>query len=248
MSIAPAKLVEAGNYLDGKARYSFLGIVGDGNHTYGYHLGKDRLTAGDYSIQWDRDKHGLSYAASAIDIGASSSADLVKLCDWMVGQAKRGLRPDTREIIGPQLNGRAYRWAVDDGWVGHIRSDGDDHETHIHESFFRDSEFKDKVQYYSPFFEGDEDDMTPAELFAAQLPTGGSFGGAIKTLLDRTNYLANVLGLAGRLDAILAAALDDDDVTVVLAPEALTALTEIKDELTKVASDTADELRDRLAE
>jgi N-acetylmuramoyl-L-alanine amidase-like protein len=53
-------------------------------------------------------------------------------------------------------------------------------------------------------------------------PTGvdnGTIGGALVTLLNRTDYLTNKLGLATRLDEILAAAVDDSNTTVTMSEE-----------------------------
>lgn len=71
-----------------------------------------------------------------------------------------------------------------------------------------------------------------------KLASGVTVGGALDTLLARSNYLANVLGLAGRLDAILAAALDDGDTTVVLDPQALAELAALRDAVRAVPAAT----------
>lgn len=85
-------------------------------------------------------------------------------------------------------------------------------------------------------------------LLTDKLPSGVTVGGALDTLLARTNYLANVLGLAARLDAILAAALDDGDTTVVLAPEALAELTAVREAIAAVPQVTADLVHADLAD
>lgn len=156
MSYAPQELLQLREYLHSRTGlpYGALGIVGDSGHTYGYHLGKDRLPANDYSTRMIRDKAGLTNAASAIDIGDFSQ--LRALTAWMVAEAKAGRRPDTREIIGPGAAGRAYRWAFENNWGATIRPSGDSHEFHVHESFFRDSENDDKIQYFRGFFEEDD--------------------------------------------------------------------------------------------
>jgi len=80
-------------------------------------------------------------------------------------------------------------------------------------------------------------------------PYGGidlNVGQALTTLLVRTNYLTNTLGLAGRLDAILAAAKDDGDTTVVIDPAALAELTMIRDAIAAVPAAVLDEQATRL--
>lgn len=156
MSYAPQRLLDLREYLHSETgvSYSSLGIVGDINHTSGYHLGDDRLGPNDYSVTGSRDQAGLTDAASAIDIGMYSR--LVEMTLWMVGEARAGRRPDTREIIGPAGDGRAYRWARENNWAPQIRANGDSHESHVHESFYRDSEFRDKIRFFSGFFGGDD--------------------------------------------------------------------------------------------
>lgn len=73
---------------------------------------------------------------------------------------------------------------------------------------------------------------------------GYSINYALVTLLHRTGAVEKALP---KLDAILAAALDDDDVTVQLSPEALAELTAIRDALTAVPAAVADEQAARLA-
>jgi len=57
-----------------------------------------------------------------------------------------------------------------------------------------------------------------------KLSNGVTVGGALVTIMDRTDYLANKLGLAQRLDQVLAAAVDDGNTTVTMTPEDRTAL------------------------
>jgi len=154
MSYAPQTLLEARAYILAHTDLSpvEVGIVGDDRHTYGYHLGKDRLPPNDYSAVHPRDKAGLTNAASALDIGNWSG--LVKLTKFLVAEAKAGRLPDVREIIGPDGSGRAYRWAVENNWSAQIRAKGDSHEWHCHISYFRDSEYRDKTAPFKKFFEG----------------------------------------------------------------------------------------------
>lgn len=153
MSFAPETLLDLRDYLKGETGLSDneLGIVGDSNHTYGYHLGEDRLPKDDYSARTKRDIAGLSDAASASDIGMFDR--LVELTDYLVAEGRAGRASDIREIIGPAADGRAYRYDSLSGWAAQLRSPGDPHEWHTHVSWYRDSEFRDKTALFQRFFD-----------------------------------------------------------------------------------------------
>ena len=164
MSYAPQTLLEARAYILAHTDLSpvEVGIVGDARHTYGYHLGKDRLPPNDYSARTARDKAGLTNAASALDIG--DFGDLWRLTEFLVAEARAGRLPDVREILGPLRDGRAYRWDHLDGWTAVRQPKGNSHEWHLHISYYRDSEYRDKTAPFRRFFEGGsgdgmEDDM-----------------------------------------------------------------------------------------
>lgn len=161
MSYAPQKLLDLRNYLQDRTGLSVnaLGIVGDSSHTYGYHLGEDRLPDGDYSAQTARDRAGLSDAASASDIGNFN--DLVALTAYLVAEARAGRAPDLRAVIGPHTDGRAYRWDFEDGSVDK-RADEDSHEWHAHLSWYRDSEHREKISLFRPFFDDSSRPSVPA--------------------------------------------------------------------------------------
>ncbi len=155
MSYAPKTLLDLDAYLRGHG-VPTVGIVGDAAHTYGYHLGKDRLRAGDYSASLARDKAGLTNAASAIDIG--NHTGLKALTNFLALAGAAGQAKDVREVIGPGFDGRAYRWSADNDWNREgPRAPGDSHEWHCHVSFYRDSEYRDKTGLFRPYIEGDDD-------------------------------------------------------------------------------------------
>lgn len=155
MSYAPDTIVEVQGYLHKRTKLTLnaLGIVGGAGHTYGYHLGADRLPRKDYSNDFARDRAGLSNAASALDIG--DFPKLRALTAHLVRLAQAGKLPDVREIIGPGPNGRAYRWAWELRYEPRLRAFGDDHEWHTHISYWRDSERRSKLAPFREFFEGD---------------------------------------------------------------------------------------------
>ncbi len=159
MSYAPKTLLDLDAYLRNHG-VPTVGIVGDSGHTYGYHLGKDRLPSGDYSASLARDRAGLTNAASAIDIG--NHTGLRALTNFLALAGASGAAKDVREVIGPGFDGRAYRWAAENDWDREgPRASGDSHEWHCHVSFYRDSEYRDKITLFEPYIEGD-DDMEPS--------------------------------------------------------------------------------------
>ena len=97
MSSSPQSLRQLGTYWTAQGGVN-LGVVGNAAHTYGYHLGRDRIYDGggpgkgdrDYSVQTRRDKAGLSDAASAIDLGRlnGSLPKLYRFSRWR-GIARR---------------------------------------------------------------------------------------------------------------------------------------------------------------
>lgn len=142
------------------------GIVGDGRHLKGYHLGEDRIYDGsgpglggaDYSVQTARDKAGLSEAASAIDLGKlnGSLPQLYKFSAWLVARC-RANRPgtaDVREVIYSPDGKTVLRWDRQRGYSSAPRTGEADssHLWHTHISFYRDSENRDKVGIFAPYF------------------------------------------------------------------------------------------------
>lgn len=138
-----------------------LGIVGDTSHIAsgsGYHLGRSNLAPGDYSIRTARDKAGLTDAASAIDLGRldGSLTKLQAFSVWLVAQGRSNATgtSDIREIIYSPDGVKVYGWSREAG----VRSTpilnyGDSgHLTHTHISFYRDSEGRDKVALFRPYF------------------------------------------------------------------------------------------------
>lgn len=157
MTFAPKTILDARDYIKAKTGldYASLGIVGDSAHRGGYHCGKDRLVSGDYSVyESSRDKNGLSYAASALDIGTFSKngKTLRSLSLWLVDQCKAGAADtkDIREIIYTPDGNSVKRWDR----LGERSSGDSSHLYHTHISFHRDSEFKDKTALFRRFWEG----------------------------------------------------------------------------------------------
>lgn len=164
MSYAPKSLLDLRTYLSKQSGYglSQFGIVGNTAHTGGYHLGKDRIFSStgkgwnDYSVKLTRDKSGLTDAASAIDIKFGSDYALLRrFSTWAVDQCKKKAPgfSDIREIIYSPDGKVVWRWSGVDYQIHTGPGNGDNsHLWHTHISYFRDSENRDKVNFYSAFF------------------------------------------------------------------------------------------------
>lgn len=147
-----------------------LGIVGDTKHKQrgvSYHLGSDDLAAGAYSATLKRDRKP-TLAASALDLGKLDGriGRLRRFSNWLVNQAQAGKTPDIREIIWSPDGIDVRRWDehLDEVIVSlrrhpdntvHVVHPGNGdatHYRHTHISFYRDSEFDPKVQFFQGFF------------------------------------------------------------------------------------------------
>jgi hypothetical protein len=121
-----------------------VGIVGDAAHRGGYHCGRDRVDADDYSVrESSRDRLGLTEAASALDIGQWSarvggkSHDLRSMSVWLVAQCKANTPDsrDIREIIYSPDGVTVRRWDR----LGKRSSGDSSHRWHTHISYHRDA-------------------------------------------------------------------------------------------------------------
>lgn len=185
MSYAPVSLTALGAYWSAQGGLN-LGIVGDVHHTIGYHLGRDRIysAAGigdqDYSVQYSRDKAGLSNAAAAIDLGPldGSIVHLRAFSNWLVDQCLHNpkVRADIREVIYSPDGVKVQRYSGIDNAIHTGAGNGDSsHLEHTHVSYYRDSQQRDKIAAFRPYF---EDDMI----------------GVTYRFVDRVNGIATVVG------------------------------------------------------
>ena len=223
----PPRLVELGKFWKAQGGVN-LGIAGDAGHVakgVSYHLGKDELVETAYSIQLPRDKAGLTNAASAIDLGKldGSLASLRAFSMWLVAscRADAAVRHDIREIIYSPDGKTVQRYSGTDNQIHTGPGNGDlSHRGHTHISYFRDSEFRDKVAVFRPFFEtaswGPDVnpeiralDPTAARVAIAIRKTGHDFGSEID-LADLKAALTNAGHSFG-------AVVDPADVQVLLA-------------------------------
>ena len=158
MTYAPASLTALGRYWTSHGGVN-LGVVGDTAHQakgISYHLGADKLASGAYSARTTRDTAGLSNAASAIDLGklGGSLAKLRTFSRWLVNRCLVAKCPDIREVIYSPDGSTVWRWESLDNQLRTGPGQGDlSHLGHTHISFFRDSEKRDKVGLFRPYFE-----------------------------------------------------------------------------------------------
>jgi hypothetical protein len=133
----------------------FLGIVGDANHTSGYHLGPDRIGGkSDYSIRLDRDVAGarkFPTFACAYDMGMGWSASRLWLA-WLVNECRNGAFGQIREIIGSLDGVHKQHWSQPGGFTTE-RYTGDNHIDHTHISVFRDTADQDHSGILRGFIE-----------------------------------------------------------------------------------------------
>lgn len=169
MTFAPPTLVELGRYWTDHGGVN-LGIVGDAAHQatgVSYHLGRDALSAGAYSIRTARDIAGLSNAASAIDLGRlrGSLPALRTFSRALVGAAQHNAAgtSDLREIIYSPDGLIVLRWDRERGSASAPRPGEADagHLTHTHISWYRDAETRDHTTAFRPLL---EDDVSPAPI------------------------------------------------------------------------------------
>jgi len=164
VSSTPATLAALGAFWTAQGGVN-LGVVGNTAHTVGYHLGRDRIYDGtgpglgdnDYSVQHARDRAGLTNAASAIDLGRldGSLPQLYAFSRWLVARcmADAATRRDIREIIYSPDGDRVQRWSGIDNAIHTGVGNGDaSHIGHSHISYFRDSQARDKIAAFRPYF------------------------------------------------------------------------------------------------
>lgn len=183
MTYPDPALVETQKYLKGRG-VPVLGIVGDVAHKRGYHVGKDRIfsTGGqgwlDYSVRTTRDKEGLSNAAMAIDIGRFRG--VIELGAFLRTEAKAGRERDIREIISERGDGsHIWRWdRVTGSTTGKPGSQELPH--HLHVSYYRDSEGRDKRPVYHRYFTQLPDTGTEDEVIYTIKGVDGPFPCTVK--------------------------------------------------------------------
>lgn len=101
----------------------FLGIKGDPNHSYGYHIAVEDLKRPDYSSQGPGDTTGPKDTACAIDVRVTPIADLYgkkvagwptasKFLEWVRVERAADRLPEVAELIGARRSWKTAGWKV----------------------------------------------------------------------------------------------------------------------------------------
>lgn len=199
MSYAPGTIHAVRAYLMPRTGLSpaSLGIVGDAAHQRrpSYHNGQDAITrygrtaTNDYSIRTSRDREPwLTNAASALDIGNFSRGGktLRRLSVSLVTQARAnapGTR-DMREIIYSPDGRRVLRWDRERGYSSLPREGEADnsHLWHTHVSWYRDSEYRNKLAPFERYFDPDYWAPEIAADIRKAYPTGYTVAAKLRNL------------------------------------------------------------------
>lgn len=119
-------------------RAKLSGIVGDVNHSFGYHLARRDLPSNDYSVVLGKDQLGKSDCASALDV--SLPPDLMKVVtSRLLKAAKSGdsRLHAVREFCGTTNGSTTHNYDLHSGHEGLGEWD-DSHLWHVHLSFYRE--------------------------------------------------------------------------------------------------------------
>lgn len=119
----------------------FLGIVGDQEHDYGYHL---CVPAGpdDYSGQGAANK-AVGNFSCAIDIGMDWPAAVAWL-HWLIKEIREDRIQGIAEVIGSYDGKNVRYWSDDDGWEdAGIKYSGSGHDRWTHVSVYRSTAHQD---------------------------------------------------------------------------------------------------------
>lgn len=140
---APALVIEKQRLIN-TIGGTFLGICGDANHTYGYHVPAANLPADDYSLEGPANTPVCEWHAAAIDIGMTdwpASRDWLK---WLIPQIANDNIKGIAEVIGSYDGVNVRYWSDSSGWsVDGIPYQGEGHDTHTHVAIYRSTALED---------------------------------------------------------------------------------------------------------
>lgn len=138
---APALLVER-KRLDNIGG-SFLGICGDANHTYGYHVPAAKLPSSDYSLQGPLNVPVCDWNGCAIDIGMDwpASRDWLR---WLIQEIRADRIQGIAEVIGSYDGTHVRYWSDSSGWsTDGVAYQGSGHDTWTHVAIYRSTTLDD---------------------------------------------------------------------------------------------------------
>jgi hypothetical protein len=134
---APPALVLERHRLEDVIGGSWLGICGDVNHNYGYHLAAANLPASDYSLEGEVNEPVCEWYASAIDIGMDWPASRDWLA-WLIEGIQTGRLQGIGEVIGSYDGQNVRYWSDSRGWSTEgVPYTGSGHDTWTHVSIHR---------------------------------------------------------------------------------------------------------------
>lgn len=115
---------------------ALLGIVGDVNHRYGYHIPSSRVAPDDYSMRGAQNRPDGDFAC-ALDAGMGWPAAR-KWLAWLIAEIAADRITGVAEVIG-SLDGRTARyWSDADGWTPQgVPYRGSGHVTWTHVGIYR---------------------------------------------------------------------------------------------------------------
>jgi len=119
----------------------FGGIVGDQQHSFGYHLARNDLPATDYSVQLPADHLGDGAAASALDVTLGLGSPLMITCTSRLLNAARAGDPRLRALrsfCGTTDGQNTHPYDLSNHQDGPLNSWDKSHLWHIHLSIYRE--------------------------------------------------------------------------------------------------------------
>ncbi|MBC8070209.1 MAG: hypothetical protein IAG13_17890 [Deltaproteobacteria bacterium] len=138
---APALVIEKNRL--GDIGGTFLGICGDANHTYGYHVPAANLPSDDYSMQGAANVPVCEWHAAAIDVGMDWPVSREWLA-WLIENIRDDDIQGIAEVIGSYDGVDVRYWSDSSGW--HQEGEpygGSGHDTHTHVSIYRSTALDD---------------------------------------------------------------------------------------------------------
>jgi hypothetical protein len=238
---------------------SQTGSKGDVNHLRGRHRSRDWdlnsrwCTDRAYATRDARDKAGVGRWLRATDIGIQGP-DLWAASRRLDAAVRAGRLPCVAEWFGSLDGLHVIGW-----YQGHPSTSDVSHTWHLHVGIWtKYCDDEEQLALLYAVITGEDDDMplTTDDLKAVRAQTALGVYDALKMAATRSDPTGRQLGdmfaglvsgaLKAQLDAILKAAEDDGDTTVVLPPEGIALFTEIRDRVAALP-DTA-ELRDAVAD
>jgi hypothetical protein len=122
---------------------SFLGICGDANHTYGYHVPAALLPSSDYSMEGAANVPVCDWHAAAIDLGMDWPASREWLM-WLIEQIQTDAIQGIAEVIGSYDGVNVRYWSDSSGWSTEgVEYQGSGHDSWTHVAVYRSTTLDD---------------------------------------------------------------------------------------------------------